>query len=574
MDSIQQRDPILITTPIFYVNGSPHVGHLFSVLLGDALARWHRLLGHPTLFTVGTDEHGIKVQEAAKKHGKDVKTFCDEVTTSFSNLWSEANISYDDYIRTTEDRHKEAVNHIWKLLAEKEQIYLGEFEGWYSVSDETFYTPLQVEDELDSVGKPTGNKIATETGNVVTWLQEPNYKFKLSEFSSKLLDWIVATNPVHPPVRAQELIKELTQNGLRDLSISRLKEKIQWGIPVPGDENHVIYVWLDALTNYLTVCGYPRWHKDQSLQKFWPATYHILGKDIVKFHALYWPAFLIAADLPLPKHIITHAHWTKDRKKISKSKGNTVEPSEIIAQFGLDPVRFVLLRQGGIANDGDYNEEEVQNIISDELANSLGNLISRVTSRGVNPSGAWPIFSESSIHDEDAKSIVSRLRTIPQEVDVLYKQCEFGKAIQLLFALLSDVNLYLTKNAPWKLLPKPAKKAKEGSVPAPAPALTIEDPATYIRYQNILYLSLEAVRLSLSLLQPITPGLSERSLDFLGIPTTARNPLQYGFGIDYRQISTLETISPELFVLIDERAKKQARFESKQLKRDPEASSL
>lgn len=591
-----------IAAPIFYVNGSPHIGHLYTALLGDALARWHRILGHPTLYSIGTDEHGIKVQEAAQKAGKDVQQFCDEVTKTFADLWIEANITNDVYIRTTEERHKKAVAHIWRALEAKQKVYLGEFEGWYSVSDETFFTPLQVENELDELGKPTGRMIATETGNEVSWLKEPNYKFKLSDYEAPLLDWIAKDNHVYPPLRANELVQDITQRGLKDLSVSRLREKIQWGIPVPGDDNHVVYVWLDALTNYITVCGYPEWGnqaldaQEGSLAKFWPSSYHIIGKDIVKFHAVYWPAFLLAAGLPTPKRVIAHGHWTKDRKKISKSKGNIVEPKEIIDRLGLDPVRFVLLRQGGLSIDGDYNDEEVQNIITSELVNSLGNLISRVTGRGVNPTGEWPKPRPSEFTPQE-HDFVGRLESLPQQVDELYKLCEFGKAIAAIFSVLSDINLYLTLQAPWKSIIKPPKKAKLAASPtsptseatgathasapavssATAPASTTvvtspqppSDPEARAKYDNNLYLCLEAIRVCTLLLQPIVPSLSGATLDYLGIPADRRNPFDHPYGVDYSLHSTLDKLTGDLFVLVDERDKKQARFEQKQKRTEP-----
>lgn len=608
MDTKQEKEPVYIAAPIFYVNGSPHIGHLYTALLGDALARWHRILGHPTLYSIGTDEHGVKVQEAAQKAGKDVQQFCDEVTKTFSDLWVEAQITHDVYIRTTEERHKKAVAHIWRALEAKQKLYLGEFEGWYSVSDETFFTPLQVENELDDVGKPTGRMIATETGNEVTWLKEPNYKFKLSDFEAPLLDWIGKNNNVYPPLRANELIQDISRNGLKDLSVSRLREKIQWGIPVPGDDKHVVYVWLDALTNYLTVCGYPEWGNavaadGDSLSKFWPSSYHIIGKDIVKFHAVYWPAFLQAAGLPAPKRVIAHGHWTKDRKKISKSRGNIVEPREIIDRLGLDPVRYVLLRQGGLAVDGDYNDDEVQNIITSELVNSLGNLISRVTGRGVNPTGEWPKPHPNALTPQE-HDLIDRLQSLPQQVDELYKLCEFGKAIALIFGVLNDVNLYLTVQAPWKSIIKPPKKPKTGTsagptspaaplsalsngeaapsvISASSPYGTLQspsaassvvvtspqppsDPELRARYDNNLYICLEAIRIGSLLLQPIIPNLTGATLDYLGIPTTARNPFEYPYGADYALLSSLPQLTGDLFVLVDERDKKQARFEQKQ----------
>ncbi|KAJ3310179.1 Methionine--tRNA ligase, mitochondrial, partial [Gonapodya sp. JEL0774] len=297
----------------------PHIGHLYSAVLADVLKRWQEFKGLDTLFSTGTDEHGLKIQQAAENAGKSPLDFCDTISIRFKTLFDLANISYADYIRTTEPRHIATVEHLWKLLHSKGHIYKGHHEGWYAISDETFVPDSGIEDVFD---EKSGEryKISKESGSRVEWTSEPNYKFRIASFTSDLLSWL-SSNPtaIVPAHRHREVVRMLQQERIGDLSVSRLKSRLQWGVRVPDDPEHTVYVWLDALANYLTVTGYPA---EDSRNSFWPADIHVVGKDIVKFHCIYWPAFLIAAGLPLPKQIVAHGHWTVERTKMSKSKGN------------------------------------------------------------------------------------------------------------------------------------------------------------------------------------------------------------------------------------------------------------
>ncbi|XP_049850410.1 probable methionine--tRNA ligase, mitochondrial [Schistocerca gregaria] len=546
------KKPILITTPIFYVNGEPHIGHLYSVLLADALARWHRVLGHPTKMVTGTDEHGIKVQQAAEAQGRDPMAFCDKMTTYFVDLWKRANIQVDEYVRTTEPRHVGAVTEMWKRLTENGQLYKGTFEGWYSVSDESFLTDTQVADELSPSGTPTGKKISLESGNSAIWVAEENYKFRLSNYQNRLIDWIQKQCPIYPMSKSEQILSELQREKFGDLSVSRLSRKVKWGIPVPGDSEHVIYVWIDALTSYLTACGFP--HSSEPSPSFWPADYHILGKDILKFHAIYWPALLLATSQQLPRRLIVHAHWTKNKKKIAKSTGNVVDPNEIISRHGVNEVRFFLLRQGGISDDGDYNDDDLNNLVSATLVDSLGNLITRCISSSLNPSCQWPTLDHNNLTDHEL-GLVRELNQLVSEVDSLYKTCEFGLAIHSLFVFLAKINGHFTRSEPWNLVKQPSSCSD-----------------TSQRLNSILYISLESVRIVSLLLQPVIPGKTDEFLEYLGIPADHRNPVQWRFGYNYRSHSSKPSIPKHPFVMFDHRQKKKVKFELKQ-RRKVEAAS-
>ena len=355
-----------ITTPIYYVNDVPHIGHAYTTLSCDILSRYHKLKKDNVFFLTGTDEHGQKVEKAANELGKDVNIFTDEMSNNFKKLVKFLNCDADDFIRTTEDRHKISVQYLWKKLLEKDQIYLGKYEGWYSVRDEAFYS----ENELT---KKDGNFIAPSGANV-EWLKEESYFFRLSKWEKKLLDYYKKNpNSIAPKSRYNEVVSFI-EGGLKDLSISRTTFK--WGIPVPEHKEHVIYVWLDALTNYITSIGYP--NEDNDLFKnFWPGI-HIVGKDILRFHAVYWPAFLMAADLKPPQKIYAHGWWTNEGQKISKSLGNIIDPYEIINTYGLDQIRYFLFREVPFGNDGDFSQKAISNRVNADLSNNFGNLVQRV----------------------------------------------------------------------------------------------------------------------------------------------------------------------------------------------------
>ncbi|KAJ9103086.1 hypothetical protein QFC21_002508 [Naganishia friedmannii] len=373
--------PYYVTTPIFYVNA-------------DILARYARLRHPktPVRFATGTDEHGLKIQQAAEKLGTEPQVFCDRISERFRELAKVANASNTDFIRTTSAEHKRAVQHLWRTIEQAGYIYKGSHSGWYAVSDECFYTESQIEERRDETTGEMRN-VAIESGSSVEWTEEENYKFRLGAFKERLIDWLeTSETSVHPTWLRASLLNTLRTEPLADLSISRPRSRLTWGIPVPGDEeNHTIYVWVDALTNYLTVLGYPWVEGEGSAQENarigremgWPADVHVVGKDIVRFHAIYWPALLMAASLPPPRQVLAHAHWTMGNAKMSKSRGNVADPIEAMQRpggVGVDGLRWYLMRNGGsLSNDADYSNEELQKQYS-LLATRLGNLVGRISS--------------------------------------------------------------------------------------------------------------------------------------------------------------------------------------------------
>ncbi len=359
-----------LTTPIYYVNDAPHIGHAYTTLACDVLARFMRLDGRDVMFLTGTDEHGQKVEKSAAVAGMAPKDFTDMVSQNFRDLSRAMNISHDDFIRTTEPRHIRACQALWQRLLKNDQIYLGKYTGWYAVRDEAYYA----EDELTT--SASGKKIAP-SGAQAEWVEEPSYFFRLSQWQEPLLKFY-ADDPdfIAPETRRNEVMS-FVRSGLRDLSVSRTSFK--WGVPVPNDPGHIMYVWLDALTNYITAAGYPD-VDSVTYRRFWPADLHMVGKDILRFHAVYWPAFLMAADLAPPRRVFAHGWWTNEGQKISKSLGNVIDPLKLIEQYGLDPVRYFLLREIPFGNDGDFSRRAIVNRINGDLANDFGNLAQRVLS--------------------------------------------------------------------------------------------------------------------------------------------------------------------------------------------------
>ena len=359
-----------ITTPIYYPSGKPHMGHAYSSIVADIFARFKRIEGYDVLFLTGTDEHGQKIQKEAEKMKKDPKVFCDEISQTFRSLTKILNLTNDDFIRTTETRHLNSVNEIWNRLIKSGDIYLDKYSGWYSVSDEAYY-------DKDEIEEKDGRKLSKASGSEVEWVEEESYFFKLSAFQKKLLDHYKKNdNFILPQSRKNEVIS-FVEKGLKDLSISRTS--FSWGIPVPQNNKHVIYVWLDALTNYLSALNFPN-TEDKKYKAFWPADVHIIGKDILRFHAIYWPAFLIAANLPLPKRVFGHGWILSDDKKMSKSLGNILDPIEVIKDYGIDQLRYYLIKEVSLGNDGSISMENLKNCINNDLANNYGNLCQRVFS--------------------------------------------------------------------------------------------------------------------------------------------------------------------------------------------------
>ena len=378
------KNNFYITTPIYYPSAKPHMGHAYSSIVADFFARFKRISEHNVFFLTGTDEHGQKIQRAALEAKKDPLDFCNEISSNFKDLSAILNLSNDDFIRTTEKRHKMAVENLWNILEKKNEIYLSKYSGWYSVSDEAFYSENEIEDK-DNV------KVNKLSGSKVEWVEEESFFFKLSKWEKKLLEYY-DKNPefIRPESRRNEVIS-FVKGGLKDLSVSR--KSITWGINVPSQKDHIIYVWLDALTNYLSALDYPNIDTDK-YKNFWPASVHIIGKDILRFHAVYWPAFLLAANLPLPKTIYGHGWILSNEEKMSKSKGNILDPLEIINKYGLDPLRFYLLKEVSFGNDGNISKEKLENCINSDLANNYGNLCQRVIS-----------FNEKNLNLEIPKNI-------------------------------------------------------------------------------------------------------------------------------------------------------------------------
>ncbi len=478
--------PIYLTTPIYYVNDKPHIGHAYTSLATDVLARWHRLAGREVYFLTGTDEHGQKVEKAAQDAGEEPQAFTDRVSQAFRDLTHTMGFSNDGFIRTTEKRHYDACQALWKRLQERGQIYLGAYEGWYAVRDEAFYGP-------DELTERDGVKYAP-SGAPVEWVREPSYFFKLSEWADKLLEYY-EINPdfIAPASRRNEVISFI-KSGLSDLSISRTS--FRWGVPVPGDDAHVMYVWLDALTNYITAMGYP--DEKAELWKFWPADVHFVGKDILRFHAIYWPAFLMAAELPPPKRVFAHGWWTNEGQKISKSLGNVIDPLALVEEFGLDPVRYFLLREVPFGQDGDFARGALVNRLNGELADVLGNLANRTLSliqrncEGKLPALSAPIEAEGAL--------LTPLATITETVGKLLEVQQYHLALEEIFALVRGANGYITVQAPW--------------------ALKKTDP---VRMAAVLRHLHTALRAYATVLQPFMPGSMAALLDQLGVPEESRS---------------------------------------------------
>lgn len=498
-NSIQfKHTKAFVTTPIYYVNAVPHIGHLYSTVLADTLRRYYVLHGKEVLMSTGTDEHGLKIQQAADKNNMKPIDFCNKVSKSFEALSEAANIGYTSFERTTNKHHAVAVHNLWNVLLEKGYLYKGKHEGWYAVSDEAFYANNQVQEVVD---EKTGEKImvSIESGQRVEWTAEENYKFKLSAFGDRLLDWIDKNpNAIVPNNRKNE-VKSWVKAGLSDLSVSRLRSRLDWGIPVPNDPEHTIYVWLDALTNYLTATGYP-WKEDSSKKDFFPPDVQVVGKDIVRFHAIYWPAFLMAAELPLPKQILAHAHWTMGKQKMSKSRGNVADPFQVMKDYGVDPVRYYLVRDGGLADDGDYSEEMIHTRYKKDLAGQLGNLLNRCTAKSLLPNGIIPGKFNDTVDPKDQPMHTAIIETA-ENFDTAFENREFNKAFTYVFDMLSLANKYFSENEPWNLV----KDANEKQ-----------------RLDAVLFYSLEACRVAGILLQPVMPSKMDSLLTRLGVPENDR----------------------------------------------------
>jgi len=476
------RPSYYVTTPIYYVNDKPHIGHAYTTLACDVLARFKRLDGFDVMFLTGTDEHGQKIERSAEKAGVDPQAFCDQVSLKFKELTEAMNFSNDQFIRTTEERHKKSVQHLWKVLQEKGFIYEDRYSGWYSVRDEAFYA------ESELVEGQGGEKLAP-TGAPVEWVEEPSYFFKLSAFEDKLLE-LYDNNPdfVMPKSRLNE-VRSFVKGGLEDLSVSRTT--FSWGVQVPDAPGHIMYVWIDALANYLTAVGYPD-TAAPDYQKFWPANVHIVGKDILRFHAVYWPAFLMAADLPLPKRVFAHGWWTNEGQKISKSLGNVIDPFELIEEYGLDATRFFLLREVPFGNDGDFSRRSFVLRCNADLSNGLGNLSQRTLS--MIHKNCDEKLPTPGIFTSDDNELLGNIEKALEEVRGYMDNQAFHLALDVIWTQASAADSYISVQEPWKL-----RKT---------------DPE---RMNTVLYVLAEAIRQIAILAQPIMPQSTDKLLSQIGV---------------------------------------------------------
>jgi len=476
-----------ITTPIYYVNGAPHMGHAYTSIATDVMARFKRLDGYDVMFLTGTDEHGQKVEAAARQAGMEPLAFCDKVSADFRAMADAMNISYDDYIRTTEPRHIRSCQELWRRIAANGHIYLGHYEGWYAVRDEAFY------DEAELTTKPDGSKVAP-SGAPVEWVREPSYFFDLSKWQDRLLK-LYEDHPdfITPNSRRNEVLS-FVKGGLLDLSVSRTT--FDWGIPVPDAPGHVMYVWLDALTNYITAAGFPD-ETSETWQKFWPADAHFVGKDIIRFHAVYWPAFLMAAGVAPPKRIASHGWWVVDGEKMSKSLGNVIDTRELAKIYGLDQIRFFLLREKPFGTDGSMSHPAIVNRINTELANDLGNLAQRTLSLiARNCQGMLPGFGAETNADND---LLTAARNLIPSVRAAIDNQDFHDALEEIWKVIRACNAYIDHQAPW--------------------ALRKTD---ITRMATVLRVLADAIRVVATMLQPFMPESMGKMLDQLGVPPDLR----------------------------------------------------
>ncbi len=470
-----------ITTPIYYPSAKPHMGHAYSSIVADVFARFKRIDGYSVHFLTGTDEHGLKIQRAAEKAKKDTLLFCDEISKTFKQLSTILNLSNTDFIRTTEARHIKSVQNLWNILEKSGDIYLSKYSGWYSVSDEAFYNE-------DEIIEKNNKKISSVSGSIVEWVEEESYFFKLSKWQQSLLNYY-NDNPdfILPKERRNEVVS-FVKGGLKDLSISR--KSFSWGIKVPKNPDHVIYVWLDALTNYISALNYPDINSEL-YRNFWPATLHLIGKDILRFHAVYWPAFLLAAKIPLPKRIYGHGWILSGEEKMSKSKGNILDPLEIIDTYGLDQLRYYLIKEVSFGTDGNISKKKLEDTINSDLANNFGNLCQRVLA--FNEKNCALLVPEKSDFEKQDLEILNKFSDNINIIrDAIDKQ-DLNFYMNFIIKSLFDANKYFNDQEPWK---------KKDDLK---------------RLNTIVYTSLEIIRKISIMFYPIIPNTSIKALKMFNL---------------------------------------------------------